>query len=153
MGFQNKEILVSADGAVLADGTDFPASVDNGATFVGFPQADLQNSIETAGDLSKIKVDIAIVGTQFGVKPPSVPMPRTIKLINDGIKCPAPKRIGINFLSLFFFKYFWLDIYFLILFVNIGRENVQISINTYLKLKKFISDKYNNLFKYQLIVF
>ncbi|KAK8970971.1 COBRA-like protein 10 [Platanthera guangdongensis] len=94
VGFQHKEILVSADGAVIDDGTDFPASVGNGTTFAGFPMTDLQNSIETAGDMTKIQVQINLVGTQFGVKPPGVPLPKTIKLVNDGISCPAPKRQG-----------------------------------------------------------
>ncbi|PKU67479.1 COBRA-like protein 10 [Dendrobium catenatum] len=94
VGFQNNEILVSTDGAVVADGTDFPVNVENGTNFVGFPQSDLQNSIDTAGDLTKIKVEINMVGTQFGVKPPSVPMPKTIKLVNDGINCPTPKHKG-----------------------------------------------------------
>ncbi|PKA52614.1 COBRA-like protein 10 [Apostasia shenzhenica] len=89
VGFQHNEILVSASGAVIADGTDFPVSVGNGTTFSGFPQTDLLNSIDTAGDMTKIQVQVELVGTQFGVKPPGVPMPKTIKLINDGIKCPS----------------------------------------------------------------
>ncbi|KAG0481819.1 hypothetical protein HPP92_009903 [Vanilla planifolia] len=94
VGFQHKEILVSVDGAVIAEGTDFPCPVGNGTTFAGFPQADLANSIDTAGDMTKIQVQIKLLGTQFGVKPTGIPMPKTIKIVHDGIKCPAPKRRG-----------------------------------------------------------
>lgn len=94
LGFQHDEILVSADGAVLADGNDFPASVGKGAYLSGYPQADLKTSIETASDLDQMQVQIPMTGTQFGVKPPVVPMLRTIRLENDGFKCPYPTRHG-----------------------------------------------------------
>ncbi|KAK1283086.1 COBRA-like protein 10 [Acorus calamus] len=94
IGFQHGEILVSASGAVLTDGTDFPAHVGNGTYFSGFPNADLKNSIDTAGDLSQIRVEIDITGTQFGVKSPGIPMPKTIRLANDGYKCPKPSLLG-----------------------------------------------------------
>ncbi|XP_051215613.1 COBRA-like protein 10 [Lolium perenne] len=90
VGFQHKEILVSVGGAVLLDGTDFPANVSGGATFAGYPMANLLNSIETAGDMTQIQVQIDITGTQFGIKPPGKPMPKTIKLANPGFRCPAP---------------------------------------------------------------
>ncbi|CAM0958666.1 unnamed protein product [Alopecurus aequalis] len=90
VGFQHKEILVSVGGAVLLDGTDFPANVSGGATFAGYPMADLLNSIETAGDLTQIEVQIDITGTQFGVRPPGKPMPKTIKLATPGFRCPTP---------------------------------------------------------------
>jgi hypothetical protein len=92
IGFQHDEILVGAGGAVLMDGNDFPAAVGNGTYFSGSPQADLKTSIDTAGDLSQIQVQIQISGTQFGVKPPAIPMPKSIKLFNDGFKCPAATR-------------------------------------------------------------
>lgn len=90
IGFQHQEILVSAGGAVLVDSEDFPASVGNGTYISGYPQTDLKTSIETAGDLTQIQAIVQISGTQFGVKPPGVPMPKTIRLENDGYKCPAP---------------------------------------------------------------
>ncbi|CAK9187769.1 unnamed protein product [Ilex paraguariensis] len=90
IGFQHKELLVSASGAVLVDGNDFPAPVGNGTTIAGYPQTDLKTSIETAGDLTQIQAQIQLTGTQFGMKPPGIPMPKTIKLENDGFKCPAP---------------------------------------------------------------
>ncbi|KAJ4981647.1 hypothetical protein NE237_032484 [Protea cynaroides] len=92
IGFQHKEILVSASNAVLVDGDDFPAPVGNGTHLVGYPQTDLKTSIETANDLSQIQVQIEMTGTQFGVKPPAIPMPKTIKLVMDGYKCPAATK-------------------------------------------------------------
>ncbi|XP_008778537.1 COBRA-like protein 10 [Phoenix dactylifera] len=94
IGFQHDEILVSALGAVITDGTDYPARVGNGASLSGFPQSDLLNAIDTAGDLTQIQVKVDLTGTQFGVKPPGIPMPKTIKLENDGFKCPSPSHQG-----------------------------------------------------------
>lgn len=94
IGFQHDEILVSVDGAVLTEGSDFPAKVGNGTSLSGFPQTDLLNSIDTAGDINQIQVKIDLTGTQFGVKPPGVPLPKTIKLQNDGFKCPNPTQKG-----------------------------------------------------------
>ncbi|XP_040381171.1 COBRA-like protein 10 [Oryza brachyantha] len=95
VGFQHKEILVTVGGAVLLDGSDLPANVSGGATFAGYPMADLLNSIETAGDMTQIQAKIDITGTQFGVKSPAAPMPKTIKLANPaGFRCPAPTRKG-----------------------------------------------------------
>ncbi|KNA13723.1 hypothetical protein SOVF_114240 [Spinacia oleracea] len=97
VGFQHKELLVSTDGAVLVDGDDFPAQVGiNGTTIAGYPQADLKTSIDTAGDFTQIAVQVGLKGTQFGVKPPGIPMPKTIKLQNDGFKCPAPSKRKSN---------------------------------------------------------
>ncbi|XP_074566874.1 COBRA-like protein 10 [Curcuma longa] len=92
IGFQHEEILVSVGGAVITDGTDFPAHVGNGTTLSGYPQTNLLTSIETAGDMSQIQVVVDITGTQFGVKAPDTPMPHTIKLVNPGYKCPAPTK-------------------------------------------------------------
>ncbi|KAK2639542.1 hypothetical protein Ddye_027337 [Dipteronia dyeriana] len=94
LGFHHKEILVSATGATMVDGSDFPAAVGNGTTFVGNPMVDLKTAVDTAGDFNQISVQIEITGTQFGVKPPEIPMPKNIKLMNDGWKCPGAKRKG-----------------------------------------------------------
>ncbi|KAJ0101578.1 hypothetical protein Patl1_04302 [Pistacia atlantica] len=94
VGFHRKEVLVSASGATIIDGADFPAPVGNGTTFVGNPLADLKTSVDTAGDYTQISVQIEITGTQFGVKPPGVPMPKTLKLMNDGYVCPGPTKEG-----------------------------------------------------------
>ncbi|XP_010267880.1 PREDICTED: COBRA-like protein 10 [Nelumbo nucifera] len=92
IGFQHDEVLVSATGAVIVDGDDFPAAVGNGTYLAGNSQTDLKTSIDTAGDINQIQVQIEMTGTQFGVKPPGIPMPKTIQLVNDGYKCPAPTR-------------------------------------------------------------
>ncbi|XP_038896541.1 COBRA-like protein 10 [Benincasa hispida] len=92
IGFQHREILVSAAGAVLVDGSDFPAAVGKGATLAGYTQTDLKTSIETAGDYNQIQATIDITGTQFGVKKNGIPMPKTIRLENEGFKCPQPRR-------------------------------------------------------------
>ncbi|CAJ1925172.1 unnamed protein product [Sphenostylis stenocarpa] len=88
--FQHDEILVSVSGGILDDGTEFPASVGNGTTFVGASVPDLDSAINTAQDLDQIQAVIQLIGTQFGVKPPTPPMPKTIKLLNDGYRCPKP---------------------------------------------------------------
>ncbi|KAL5548268.1 hypothetical protein UlMin_003499, partial [Ulmus minor] len=69
IGFQHDEILVSVDGAVLMDGGDFPVAVGNG-TYLS--------------------------GTMFGLRPKAIPMPKTIRLENDGYKCLAPRRHGTS---------------------------------------------------------
>lgn len=94
VGFQHDEILVSASNAVLDDGESFPALVGNGTVFAGFPAADLKTAIETAGDTTQTTAQIKIVGTQFGVGSPNVPMPSNISLENDGFICPKPSMQG-----------------------------------------------------------
>lgn len=98
VGFQHNEILVSIENAVLTNGTDFPVKVGNGTTFSGFPDTDLMNAIDTAGDMDQIQRIVKIKGTQFGVKPPGTPMPKSIKLMNDGFKCPASTKKGMHML-------------------------------------------------------
>lgn len=93
IGFHNHEILVSAANAVI-DSDVLPAPVGNGTTLSGFPQTDLKTSVATAGDLSQIQAKVELSGSLFGIRPPGYPMPRTIKLVNDGYKCPAPTRQG-----------------------------------------------------------
>lgn len=90
MGFQHREWLVSASDAVLDDGTGPPAAVGNGTVFAGSHMIDLKTAAATAGDLRQMQVLVQLVGTQFGVAPPSVPMPSTISLANDGFVCGQP---------------------------------------------------------------
>lgn len=97
IGFQHKEILVSASGAVLIGGDSFPAPVGNGTYLSGSPQADLDTSINTATDFGQMQAQIKMSGTMFGVKPPGIPMPKTIKLVNDGYECPAPTKKSESF--------------------------------------------------------
>lgn len=83
-------MLVSASNAVLDDGRLLPADVGNGTVFVGFPARDLKTAVETAGDMSQMGAQVQLVGTQFGVADPDVPLPSTITLANDGFSCPNP---------------------------------------------------------------
>ncbi|KAA8526948.1 hypothetical protein F0562_008823 [Nyssa sinensis] len=92
IGFQHGEILVSAGGAIVVDGDGFPTRVGNESYLVGYPQTGSKTAIDTAGDFTQIQANIEMTGTQFGVKPSGTPMPKTIKLVNEGYKCPAPKR-------------------------------------------------------------
>ncbi|GMH19905.1 hypothetical protein Nepgr_021746 [Nepenthes gracilis] len=94
VGFQHGEFLVSASNSVLADGTSLPVSVENGTVFAGFPQSDLKTGIETAGDLTQMEVQVDLVGTQFGVAPPDVPLPSNVTLVNDGFLCPSASKQG-----------------------------------------------------------
>jgi hypothetical protein len=96
VGFQHKEILVSASGAIVVDGDDFPLEVGNGTTFAGNPMTDLKTAIDTAGDFTQISAQIEITGSVFGIKPPGVPMPKNIKLVNAGYKCPKATLKGNN---------------------------------------------------------
>lgn len=94
VGFQHDEFLVSASNAVLADGSSLPAGVGNGTVFAGYPNSDLKTAIETAGDQTQMGVQVDLVGTQFGVGSPDVPMPQNISLVNDGWLCPKPSTQG-----------------------------------------------------------
>ncbi|KFK29216.1 hypothetical protein AALP_AA7G104300 [Arabis alpina] len=93
VGFHHREIIVSATGAVSSDG-DFPYDASNGTTFIGSPNTDLKTSIATAGDYTQISTNIEITGTVFGGKGAATPMPKTIKLTNDGWQCPAATSKG-----------------------------------------------------------
>ncbi|KAL6562162.1 hypothetical protein OROGR_003169 [Orobanche gracilis] len=95
IGFQHRELLVSAEGAVVVDGDGFPIRVgNNGTILAGYPQADLKTAIDTAADYNQMQVRVNLRGTQFGVSAKATPMPRTIRLVNYGYKCPAPTRKG-----------------------------------------------------------
>ncbi|XP_042509718.1 COBRA-like protein 10 [Macadamia integrifolia] len=91
---QHTQILVSASNAVLVDGDDFLALVGNGTHLVGYPHTDLKTSIDTAYDTTQIQEHIVMAGKKFGVKQPVIPLPKAIRLGNDGYKCPAPIKKG-----------------------------------------------------------
>ena len=103
VGFTHEEYLVSASNSILADGTSLPAGVGNGTVFAGYPSTDLETAIETAGDLTQMSTRIDLVGTQFGVGLPTIPMPANISLANDGFVCPKPTLQGMNLCSDFDF--------------------------------------------------
>ncbi|KAL7087856.1 hypothetical protein ACP275_13G094100 [Erythranthe tilingii] len=95
IGFQHRELLVSVDGAVVVDGDDFPISVGkNGTTLAGYPMTDLKTAIDTAGDFTQMQAQVNIKGTQFGLTAKTIPMPKSLKLMNDGFKCPGATRKG-----------------------------------------------------------
>lgn len=97
VGFKHGELLVSATNAVLADGASLPANVSGGAVFSGSPVTDLKTAIETAGDINQMQAVVDLVGTQFGVGAPDVPLPDNITLANDGYLCPNSETQGNNF--------------------------------------------------------
>ncbi|WJX23461.1 COBRA-like protein 7 [Trifolium repens] len=96
VGFRHQEWLVSASNAILADGTSIPGAVGNGTIFAGSSVIDLKTAAATAGDLTQMQVQVKMVGTTLGVAPPSVPMPSTINLANDGFVCSEPASHGNN---------------------------------------------------------
>lgn len=90
--FQYNELLVSADGANVVGGDGFPYSVGKNATvFAGYPMSDLKTAIETAGDETQYQVIVNLKGTMFGLRKGD-PMPKSIKLVTPGYKCPVAKR-------------------------------------------------------------
>ena len=97
VGFQHNEYLVSASGAVLANGTGLPTNVGGGVVFAGYPSTDLKTAIETAGDVTQMQVQVKFLGTQFGVASPNVPMPTNVSLVNDGFVCSKPTMQGNAF--------------------------------------------------------
>lgn len=112
VGFQNKEFLVYASQAVLADGTSLPADVSNGTVFAGFPVTDLKTAVQTAGDPNQMQAQVQLVGVQFGIGNPQVPMPSSITLANDGFLCSGPANQGghpfLSFLLKYVDKYIYL---------------------------------------------
>lgn len=92
--FAHREILVSASNAVLSDGSSLPVSVENGTVFAGYPSSNLKSAIQTAGDVTQMQARVELVGTQFGVAPPNVPLPKNITLAIDGWKCPKATQKG-----------------------------------------------------------
>ena len=113
VGFQHDEFLVSASNAVLADGSSLPVGVGNGTVFAGYPNSDLKTAIETAGDQTQMGVQVDLVGTQFGVGSPDVPMPQNISLVNDGWLCSKPSTQGNIYIYIFFgLEHLWFNLSF-----------------------------------------
>ncbi|XLR27492.1 hypothetical protein HN51_040772 [Arachis hypogaea] len=82
--FQHNEFLVFASGVVLAVGTTLPATIGNGTIFAGYPMTDLKIAVETTSDLTQMQDQIDLVGTVFGMAPPTIPLPSSINVANDG---------------------------------------------------------------------
>lgn len=91
------QIMVSADGLSLEDGRALPANVSGGAVLSPSPPQALRNSIETAGDTTKISKVFNIIGTEFGE--PLRPMPVTLNITNKGYNCTKPKFYGSKLTS------------------------------------------------------
>ncbi|CAF2089546.1 unnamed protein product [Brassica rapa] len=72
------------------NGTKLLALVGNITIFGGYPASDLKTAIQTARDLDQMAARIELVGTQFMVIPPAIPMPSNISLVHDGWLCPEP---------------------------------------------------------------
>ncbi|CAN0888877.1 COBRA-like protein 7 [Linum grandiflorum] len=96
VGFQFDELLVSADKAVLADGTPLPAAVGNGTVFAGSSLPDLKTAIQTAGDATQMEVQVQLIGSRFGPPPndTNLPLPANVSLTNDGYVCPDSRVEG-----------------------------------------------------------
>lgn len=98
VGFKHGELLVSATNAVLADGATLPANVSGGAVLSGSPTTDLKTAIETAGDVNQMRAVVDLVGTEFGVGAPDIPLPDNITLANDGYLCRNSMSQGNYFI-------------------------------------------------------
>lgn len=94
VGFQHGELLVSASNVVLLHGSPLPANVSNGTVFTGYPTTDLMTAVQTAGDLTRMGVQVDLVGTEFGVSPQDSPMPSNLSLANHGFICTNPTMQG-----------------------------------------------------------
>lgn len=132
VGFQHGEILVSADQAILADGTSLPAKVGNSGTFLaGFPMTNLKTAVETAGDPTQTTVQVKLVGTEFGIGPPRVPLPASLYLANDGYSCPNYTMEGrFDFPMVVRFCFLLLDGLFVLMLNRPSNYIVMIQIST-----------------------
>lgn len=94
--FQHKELLVNVDGGTVVDADSFPFKVGkNGTVLAGQSQADLKTAIDTANDFTQMQAQVKIKGTLFGGGPKDTPMPKIIRLDNEGYKCPTVMRTGM----------------------------------------------------------
>ncbi|KAL2653167.1 hypothetical protein R1flu_021295 [Riccia fluitans] len=92
IGFQHDEIIAKADGVLFSSGDSPPGiAVGNGTSILGSDMPDLQTSIDTAMDPTKIEYTFELTGTEFGVAPPSFPLPNNISLMNQGWECGVPE--------------------------------------------------------------
>ena len=86
IGYVNKEILVSAGGALLSDGSSFPVNASEGVTLTS--SATLKTGIETANDFSQMGVVLELKGTEFGKNESS--LPNNITLVDPNFQCSKP---------------------------------------------------------------
>jgi hypothetical protein len=86
IGYVNREILVAATGALLADSSTFPVNASNGVTLAG--TSTLKTGIETANDIAQMGVVIQLKGTEFGKNQSS--LPSNITLVDSSFQCSEP---------------------------------------------------------------
>ncbi|KAL3684953.1 hypothetical protein R1sor_002975 [Riccia sorocarpa] len=93
IGFQHDEIIAQADGVLFSTGDSPPGiAVGNGTSVLGSDMPDLQTSIDTAMDPTKIGYTFQLTGTEFGVAEPDFPLPTNISLVNQGWECGKPSK-------------------------------------------------------------
>lgn len=86
IGYKNREILVDAGGALVANGTLFPVNASEGITLTS--SGILKTAIETAMDFTQMGVSLALKGTEFGQNETS--LPNNITLLDPNYNCSAP---------------------------------------------------------------
>lgn len=86
IGYVNKEILVDAGGALVADGATFPYNASQGIMLTS--SGILKTGIETAMDISQMGATYILKGTEFGQNETS--LPTNITLLDSNYKCGNP---------------------------------------------------------------
>ena len=86
IGYVNREILVSAGGALVSDSSSFPVNASNGVTLTS--SSTLKTGIETANDLTQMGVVLELKGTEFGKNESS--LPNNITLVDPNFQCSEP---------------------------------------------------------------
>ncbi|GFZ12483.1 COBRA-like protein 10 precursor [Actinidia rufa] len=92
VGTGHEEILVGLNGAMAVDVEDLPAKGGEERDHDCWISDDgSKDGNRDGGDYNQIQATVDITGTQFGLKK-GTPMPKSIKLVNDGYKCPQPTK-------------------------------------------------------------
>ncbi|MCO5592666.1 hypothetical protein L7F22_046669 [Adiantum nelumboides] len=86
VGYVNKEVLVDAGGALLADGSTFPVNASQGITLTS--SGTLKTGIETAMDTTQMGASFILTGTEFGQNETS--LPNNITLLDPNYDCGVP---------------------------------------------------------------
>eukprot|EP00245_Coleochaete_scutata_P004979 TRINITY_DN180_c0_g1_i1.p1 TRINITY_DN180_c0_g1~~TRINITY_DN180_c0_g1_i1.p1 ORF type:complete len:702 (+),score=89.78 TRINITY_DN180_c0_g1_i1:352-2457(+) len=86
IGWHNEEILVGMEKAVLRVNSKLPTPVDSDSIIMGYPDTDLKNSIDTAGNWTFIQRQMRIYGTCFGTPNFGDALPKNLSLHNEGWK-------------------------------------------------------------------
>ncbi|KAI5058682.1 hypothetical protein GOP47_0026852 [Adiantum capillus-veneris] len=86
IGYMNKEVLVDAGGALVADGSTFPVNASQGITLTS--SGILKTGIETAMDTAQMGATFILKGTEFGQNETS--LPNNITLLDPNYNCSNP---------------------------------------------------------------